>query len=295
MELGAVKFNLKGLLSIAFLRKFKEAIMTGSFAFFMFILSIFSAKNEEFNHKITNFTLQNTKYIVNIPSLPAKFIIKALNNIYTFWDFKQEMRRLKTDNFYLSLMLKKYESVKEQYESLVKLHETTIQNGLIYSKFADLVYANLESETFYINKGKNQDIEPFSLVLNENGVVGRIEDVYDNYSIGYGLLNQRLTIPVKVQGKNVNAILKVSGNQLVLEQIETHPDFTTQALIIEEKDVILTSPILNLVTENLPIGVVKMHKDNIIIQPFATIKNSHIVAIISPLYEPGQVQKPSKN
>ena len=269
--------------------------MTGSFAFFMFILSIFSAKNEEFNHKITNFTLQNTKYIVNIPSLPAKFIIKALNNIYTFWDFKQEMRRLKTDNFYLSLMLKKYESVKEQYESLVKLHETTIQNGLIYSKFADLVYANLESETFYINKGKNQDIEPFSLVLNENGVVGRIEDVYDNYSIGYGLLNQRLTIPVKVQGKNVNAILKVSGNQLVLEQIETHPDFTTQALIIEEKDVILTSPILNLVTENLPIGVVKMHKDNIIIQPFATIKNSHIVAIISPLYEPGQVQKPSKN
>lgn len=113
--------------------------------------------------------------------------------------------------------------------------------------------ANKQFNYITLNKGSRHGIKPDMGIINDQGVVGVITHVSQNYSTGLSLLNKRLLIPAKITKNNYFGSLVWDGehfNTADLNEIPFH-------VIVNVGDTVVTSGYSNIFPEGIMIGIIK--------------------------------------
>lgn len=103
-----------------------------------------------------------------------------------------------------------------------------------------------------LNKGRRDGVAPQMGVVDQNGIIGIVSLVSENYSVVISLLNTKLRLSAKVKGSDYFGSLvwdTESAEYAVLEELPRHVEF-------KEGDTIVTSGYSAAFPEGLPVGVI---------------------------------------
>lgn len=104
-----------------------------------------------------------------------------------------------------------------------------------------------------LNKGRKDGVEVGMGVFNQDGVVGRIKTVSDNYSVAISLLNTGMLVSSKIKTSDVFGSINWDGklaNEAKMLYIPRH-------VKAEVGDTVVTSGFSSIFPEGIPIGVIK--------------------------------------
>ena len=107
-----------------------------------------------------------------------------------------------------------------------------------------------------LDKGSNHGIEPEMAVICNEGIVGMVKTVSDNFCVVLSLLNPRFGVSAKIKSSGFYGPLswkETSSDKAVMEDIPHHAR-------IVKGDTILTSGYGSIFPENYPIGVISNYK-----------------------------------
>lgn len=112
----------------------------------------------------------------------------------------------------------------------------------------------LMRNTLTLNVGTRDGVAPDMPIISEQGLVGKVIAVGDNYSLGQVLLNKDFRAGVKVQRSRVDGILAwVGGSDLRLTNVPKTQDVRTG-------DVVITSGYSAVFPKDITIGIVSSVK-----------------------------------
>jgi len=101
-----------------------------------------------------------------------------------------------------------------------------------------------------IDAGRSQGVRPDMTIVTDQGLVGKVAAVDDNFAIGQILLNKELRVSAKVQRSRVDGIVRWDGGTtLSLQNV-------VKTLDVQEGDVVITSEYSNMYPPGVRIGVV---------------------------------------
>jgi len=158
--------------------------------------------------------------------------------------------KLKEENAKLMLdlnRLKKAENENTELRSMLSLKDTSkypLIPAQVVSKLITVSQGN-----FIINRGAKDEIKKGMPVLNQQGLIGLISDVAENYSTIKTLFNSNLSIAITIQRTNVNGILTFDGSSLIIKNIPSTYD-------VQIGDLIETSEFSSLFPPSVPVGIV---------------------------------------
>lgn len=101
-----------------------------------------------------------------------------------------------------------------------ELTDMKIYNGANYD-FTKISFINLDDKTFYIKGGYDRDYKNGLLLINEDGLVGIIKDVYKDYS--KCLVTSESNISVEVNN-NYGTITGIKDDLLIISNISNYDD-----------------------------------------------------------------------
>jgi rod shape-determining protein MreC len=102
--------------------------------------------------------------------------------------------------------------------------------------------------TITLNVGKNDGLKPGMPVINDQGLLGVVNSISDDFAIVQTLKNVELKLTVKDERSGVEGIMKWNGSELVMVDIPKTYD-------IQPGDRIVTSPLSSIVDLPVPIGM----------------------------------------
>lgn len=158
--------------------------------------------------------------------------------------------QLSSENTLLhNLFLKNHKSSTDSF-SFYK--DTLFKQQYVY-RSAKVINNSINKQRNYItlNKGRLQGIKPEMGVIANNGVVGIVKSVSDNYSTVISLLNSRLKISARIKKNNHHGSLYWDGKdyrKARLIEIPSHVD-------IRIGDTITTSSFSSIFPEGLLLGI----------------------------------------
>ncbi len=186
----------------------------------------------------------------------------------TLWGlFNKNDININTDTYY-----------KNEYEDMRKLLDIEPVNyEVVYSKvILRDIYEFYNKLT--INKGSNKGIREGDLVINQDGVIGKIDKVYKNYSEVVLLTSNKINLSVKIN--DAYGILKSSDEEINVLNIKLNEE-------IKEGDYVYTSGLTNS-PRGILIGEVKeINKDDLeleyklVIEPKVNLKEIKYVGVIN--------------
>lgn len=200
-------------------------------------------------------------YTLSINKSPAVKNVKALafgtfavftsvvSDLTNIAKIKSENERLREINAELMLQvnkLRQYGIQNEELASLLGLKDTTnfpLQSATVVSKSV-----NVSQGTITLNVGRNNGIKPGMPVINDQGLLGIVYDISDDYSIVRTLKNIDLKITVKDERSRIDGIMKWNGDELVIINVPKTYD-------VQPGDRIITSEISSIVPVPLPVGI----------------------------------------
>ncbi|MGL4293491.1 MAG: rod shape-determining protein MreC [Bacteroidales bacterium] len=103
-----------------------------------------------------------------------------------------------------------------------------------------------------LNKGSKDGLAPQMGVVDQNGIIGIVSLVSENYAVVISLLNTKLRLSAKVKGSDYFGSLvwdAESAEYAILEELPRHVEFT-------EGDTIVTSGYSAAFPEGLPVGII---------------------------------------
>ena len=103
--------------------------------------------------------------------------------------------------------------------------------------------------TFTLNVGSKSAVRRGMPVINDEGLVGIIHSVSEDFSIVRTLKNQELKLTVKDERSRIDAVMKWNGENLVMINVPKTHD-------VEPGDRIITSELSSIVPVPIPVGVV---------------------------------------
>jgi rod shape-determining protein MreC len=183
-------------------------------------------------------------------SLSNKF-----ENIRDYLSLYKENRRLAEENTRLYNLLKS--SYKTSY--IDSSFAGDMFNTRHYRYIGARVVNNSVNKKYnYItlDKGSNQGIEPEMAVICDEGIVGMVKTVSDNFCVVLSLLNPRFGVSAKIKNSGFYGPLswkETSADKAILEDIPHHA-------LINIGDTILTSGYGSIFPENCMIGVISKYK-----------------------------------
>ncbi len=201
------------------------------------------------------------------------FILVAIICLYLSKDLIASFLINKDSNLNTKALINtEYENLKKEYEQLIDFkninEEGTISKVILRDP---LVFFN----TMTILKGKDT-IEKESAVYNNDGLIGIVSDVFDNYSTVKLLYNQDVKISVKIG--NVYGILECNNNELKIKNITSKEKIDLDTLVV-------TSDYGQL-PENIPIGTISQIKEEnnflsleLTVTPIVDFKNINYVYV----------------
>ena len=146
------------------------------------------------------------------------------------------------------------ESFKVSVDSSYLYNDSLYQQQYIY-RTAKIINNSVNKQLNYItlNKGKIHGIKPEMAVVTNNGVVGVINSVSENFSTAISLLNSRIRVSAKIKKNNYFGSLTWDGKNYETARLYEIP-FHVQ---IQEGDTIITSGFSSIFPEGILLGTVK--------------------------------------
>ncbi|MBU0475183.1 MAG: rod shape-determining protein MreC, partial [Bacteroidetes bacterium] len=195
-----------------------------------------------------------------------------------------ELNELQIENAKLMLevnMMREFALENEELKSLLKFEITSDYNLIP----AAIVAKNISSTQglFIINVGIKDSIRKSMPVMNEQGLIGIVTEVSNDYSLVQTLTSSSLKISATVPKSNIQGVISWSGDVLVIRNIPTTAD-------VNKGDRVVTSILSTIVPPSIPIGLVVERRSNIsgllseiVVQPFVdvnSVKNVFVLSVV---------------
>lgn len=183
------------------------------------------------------------------------------SSFYTAVSNTHEYFNLRTVND--SLQVENARLRSEQLTSYYKNNFTPVQiNDSMYRQQYEYIPAQIVSNSvtkrnnyITLNRGRKHGIAPEMGVISENGIVGIVMNVSDNYCTVLSLLNNNCKISAKIQKNGAFGSLVWDGDDpkyAALLDVNKHVPLMTN-------DVIITSNYSTIFPEGIPIGKIYAH------------------------------------
>ena len=244
---------------IQFISRFKEYIILT----FLLVVSLFLMSLNE-KTSVKNFKILALGSFAGITSI--------VTDIAGYFEDTQYVKKLEKTNAELMLQvntLREYALENNELKKILsfkKLNKFDVIHAKIVSRLVSKI-----SGYFIIAKGRNDSIAVGMPVISDNGLVGIVHDITDNYSTIRTFENSLFNVAVKDQRSNVNGILNWNGKYLVIKNVPTTYD-------IEVGDRIVVSELSSIVPPSIPVGIVADREttvsgllSNIIVKPFTDL------------------------
>jgi len=177
-------------------------------------------------------------------------VTSVISDVINTAKVQSENERLRKVNAELMLQvnrLREYGILNEELKGLVGLKDT-FNYPLIPATIVSKSLTKSQS-TITINVGEGSGVKPGMPVINDQGLIGIVSSISEDYAIARTLKNIDLKLTVKDERSRVDGILKWNGEDLVIVDVPKTYD-------IEPGDRIITSELSSIVPIPIPIGVV---------------------------------------
>jgi rod shape-determining protein MreC len=212
-------------------------------------------------------------------------------NIKEYLSLREENRKLIEENNKLYNLLRSSYRITS-FESL-NVNDSVYKRKYIYTD-AKVINNSTNKQYNYItlNKGKSHGIEQDMAVLSNDGIVGIVKDVTDNYSSVISLLNRNFKVNAKIKRTGYFGPLLWTGkghSKAILTDIPHH----VQILI---GDTVVTSGYSAIFPEGYMIGITSDYKlkggnyYEITVDLATDFKNLSSVQVVKNLYREEQIE-----
>ncbi|MDD4821334.1 MAG: rod shape-determining protein MreC [Bacteroidales bacterium] len=180
-------------------------------------------------------------------------IYKTANIVTGYFYLRSENKEILQKNIELENEVYRLRKALNKQESSSIVYDSTITSP--YQTIFGEVIDNSISKThnyILIDKGSKDGIKKEMGVINQNGIVGIVSMVSENYSIAISLLNAKLHISCKVKGDGSIGSLTWQGGDpsfALLEELPRHTRFSTG-------DTIITSGFSAIFPEGIMVGTI---------------------------------------
>lgn len=186
----------------------------------------------------------------------ANGIYDAANNVTSYFGLKDINEDLQRRNAELESEVIALREQNARYEQLYYADTMTVIEPMRRFDFiiGRVINNSISHPYNYItlDKGSNDGIEPDMGVVDQNGVVGKVNKVGPNHSLIISLLNPHLRLSCKVKGNDAFGSLVWDGkyhDEAILEELPRHT-------IYEKGDTVVTSGYSAVFPEGIPVGIV---------------------------------------
>lgn len=177
-------------------------------------------------------------------------ITSVVSDLFSVTDLKRENEELRKTNANLMLQisrLREFGIVNKELKDLLAFKDTSgfpLIPASIVSRSLSMT-----QNTITINAGKKDSVSPGMPVINDQGFIGIVHSVSEDFSIARTLNNVDVKLTVMDERSRINGILKWTGEELIIVNIPNTFD-------VEVGDRIVTSDISTIVPIPIPIGIV---------------------------------------
>lgn len=200
---------------------------------------------------------KNVKNLFYSASSPVqKKMWGAGDNVSNFFKSISGNRNLQKQNEELRLKIEelsaenaKLKELKNENEFLRQALNIDLQKDFSLI-LADTIGKDVEQDIILINKGEKDGIKKgFTVITQQKAMVGKVFEVYDNYSKVMLVSNKKSNFMAKIAEKDVLGELKgEGGSKIFLDRIPLDKEAKTG-------DIVITAVDLNSVSENIPEGI----------------------------------------
>lgn len=230
-------------------------------------------------------TLNNNSEIKKIRSYAfSSFAVWAELLNSTISSENPELKLLQIENAKLMLQVNKLREFALENSELKSLLNYDITSE--YKLIPTSIVAKNISKTqgvYIIGAGSKDSVAKSMPVLNENGLIGIVTDVEENYSLIQTLRSSSLRISASIPRSNLHGIVSWNGNRLVIKNMPTTAD-------INKGDRVVTAELSTILPPSIPIGLVIGKESNIsgllsdiTIKPFVDVTSSKNVFVLSAI------------
>ncbi len=251
-----------------FFKKFKEYIIL----VLLIILSLILITLND-NSKVKNARLYALGTFASINSF-----LSNIKNNFENTDYTEELLK---HNAKLMLRVNELREYAYEIDELKKHldYKTKSNYDLISARIVSRLISKISGH-FIISKGSVDSLSKGMPVITDEGLVGIIVDVANNYSTVRTYENSLFKVAVKDQRSNVNGILNWDGKDLIIKDIPTTDD-------VQIGDRVIVSELSTIIPPEIPIGIISSKEStvsgilsNVKVHPFTNLNNIRNVLVV---------------
>ncbi|MEN8191657.1 MAG: rod shape-determining protein MreC [Bacteroidota bacterium] len=223
--------------------------------------------------KIRSYAFASFTFLLNI-SL-------SIDELFSDSDELANQRKLNAELMLQLNQMREYALENKEIKSLLDF-KTSATSELISSTIVAKNFSNIQGN-FIINSGWSDGILKSMPVINNNGLVGIVTEVEEDFSIIRTLHNTSFRIAGTIQRGSIDGVVYWNGKNLVMHNIPTTAD-------IDRGDRVVTSTLSTILPPSIPIGLVVKKESNIsgilsniIIKPFADVASVKNIFILKEI------------
>lgn len=216
------------------------------FTFYVIISCIFLFDKNPYQHHV---------YMTSAGKLTAG-IYDMSHNVTSYFNLRETNEELQMQNARLEEELLSMKAELQQYQERYHADTMTVFEPVRPYKFIIASVINNSISRPYnhitINKGSKDGLRPEMGVIDQNGIVGVVNVVGENYSRLISLLNPNFRLSCKVKGNEAFGSLVWDGKDpqmALLEELPRHAVYKTG-------DTIVTSGYSLMFPDGLPVGII---------------------------------------
>jgi len=200
--------------------------------------------------------VKNFFYLISEPA--QKWLWQKGNNLSNFFETISEIKSLKKESDNLKLKIKTLESenlvlieLKKENEILRKALEIGLKKDFKLV-FAQVIGKDVSQDSILIDQGSKDGVRVgLPVITQQKTLVGKISQVYENFSKVQLLSNKESSFDAKISEKEIYGIVKGKGN------FKFYFDLIPKDQELKEGDFLVTSALGGVFPPGLLIGEIK--------------------------------------
>ena len=251
-----------------FLNKFKEYIVL----VLLLILSLILITVND-NSKVQNVRVMSLGVFAGIST-----IISNLGSVFEDSDYIEKLEKRNAELMLENNKLRNFGLENKQLKDLLKFNSVT-DYKLIPAKIVSRLVSKI-SGYIIISKGKEDGLAEGMPVITDEGLVGILLSVTDNYSSVRVFENSLFKVAVKIQRSNVDGIMNWDGKKLLIKDVPT-----TEDVVVGDR--VMVSELSSILPPSIPVGFVVEKEStlsgvitNLVVKPYVDLKTVKNVMII---------------
>jgi rod shape-determining protein MreC len=186
-----------------------------------------------------------------------------LAGVFTAENLKREVENLQLKNQELLSQIITLKELKKENEFLRKALNIGLEKDF-QLKLAQVISKDSSKDSILINKGLKDGIsQGFPVITSEKALVGRIGEVYQNFSEVILISNKESSFDAKISEKEIFGVIKGKGNS------EFYFDLIPKDKEISQGDIVITTTLGGVFPPGIMVGRVKEVKKSDV-DPFQT-------------------------